>query len=444
MATEPKRRASHGRGVRFRNGDRNDSDRSRQKRLDVPRILITTQVYPPETHPTALMVRELAEYLAAREWDVTVCAGLPHHPRGRLPEGWRRRPWRRSMESGVELIRVGHLVHPSRTIPVRAAVYVSQAASTALAAFASRKADVVLVYGPPLVGPCLGAPVAARHRAKLATVIYDIYPDVAVETGKVRNPLVIGAARIAERFHYRASDRIVVLSEGFERQLVAKGVSGEKIAVVPVWLDPDEIRPMSRDNAWRTEQEIPLDRFVVLYAGTIGVVSGATIVADAASLLRDRPDILFLFVGEGEEKPKVEASARELGLSNMRFLPFQPRDRLREVQAAADAGLVTLAPGRGRTSVPSKVLGYMAAGRPVIAAADADSDTAAEIEAADCGIVSPPGSASVLAEVVRRAADAPAWRESAGARARARFEATYARDMVLERYRRMLEELSWR
>ena len=345
----------------------------------MPRILITTQVFPPEIHPTAVMVHELAAYLAANRWSVDVVCGYPHHPQGVLPDGWTKDLWRIEELDGVRVLRTMHFTHPSRAVVIRAAVYLSQAFSTVLGALLSPKVDVVLVIGPPLVGGSLGFLIALRHRAGLVNVIYDLYPDVAIETGKVKNPLVISAAKLVEKLQYRAASRTIVLSDGFKKMLRQRGVPEEKIAVVPVWLDPYEIRPLPRDNARRREQGISLDKFVVLYAGTIGVVSGAVVVADAAALLQKRDDILFLFVGQGEEKPRVESRARELGLTNMKFLPFQPRSSLAEVQATADVGLVTLAPGCGRTSVPSKVLGYMAAWRPVIASADPDSDTAIEV-----------------------------------------------------------------
>jgi colanic acid biosynthesis glycosyl transferase WcaI len=409
----------------------------------LPRIIIATQVFPPEIHPSAIMVRELAEHLAAKGWEVTVCAGLPHHPQGKLYDGYRWRGWQKEHEGGVEIIRVGHFIHPSRAIPTRSLVFGTQALAEAAGALAQRRrADVVLVYGPPLLGAALGAIAAKRHRAKLVNVIYDIYPDVAIETGKVNNSLVIKAARWAEKLQYRVSDMTIVLSEGFKKTLIEKGVPSEKIAVIPVWLDPEEIRPMSRDNAWRHEQGIPLDKFVVLYAGTIGVVSGATVVAEAAALLSDRNDILFLFVGEGEEKPKVQARAKELGLTNMKFLPFQPRERLAEVQATADVGLVTLAPGRGRTSVPSKVLGYMAAGRPVIASVDEDSDTAREISDTEIGAVVPPGCAEPLAEAISMYKRSTGKRLGHGESARSRLKVHFARQSVLERYERVLARVA--
>jgi colanic acid biosynthesis glycosyl transferase WcaI len=387
------------------------------------------------------MVKEIAEHLADNGWQVAVCAGLPHHPRGRLYEGWGWRPWQRSLERNVEVVRTGHIVHESRAIPVRAAVYTTQAIGAALAAAARDSADIVLVYGPPLVGSLLGAAVAMRHRAKLVNVVYDIYPDIAVETGKVRSPLIVGAARLAEGLQYRASDLTIVLSEGFKRQLAGKGVPEDKIAVVPVWLDPDEIRPLDRDNEWRRAHGIPLEKSVVLYAGTIGVVSGAMVVAEAAALLRERDDILFLFVGEGEERPRVEARARELGLSNMMFLPFQPRERLAGMLSSADVCLVTLATGRGRTSVPSKVQGYMAAGRPIVASVDCDSDTAREIESSGAGVVVEPEDPQLLADAIAFASSDRDWRTRCGAASRRVLEEQYARGTVLELYRAALEGL---
>ncbi len=404
------------------------------------RILILPQVFPPEIHPTAVMTRELAVHLAAHRWDVDVVCGYPHHPRGVLPEGWSKSLWRTESFDGVKVFRPWHFTHPSRTVPIRLAVYFSQTLSALLGALVRPRADIVLVVGPPLIGGSLGFFAGLRHRAGLVNVIYDLYPDVAVETGKLRNPVGIALAKLAEQFQYRAARLTVVLSEGFKRALRRRGVPANKLAVIPVWLDPDEIRPLPHDNAWRREQGIAPDTFVVLYAGTIGVVSGATVVAEAAALLRERTDILFLFVGEGEAKVWVESKARTDGLRNLRCLPFQPRPRLAEVQAAADAGLVTLAPGRGRTSVPSKVLGYLAAGRPVIASVDPDSDTAAAVTQGLFGLVVPPADAGALAAAVEQLSRDRKAAESYGKAARRYFELEFARGPVLERYRQALEK----
>jgi colanic acid biosynthesis glycosyl transferase WcaI len=253
--------------------------------------------------------------------------------------------------------------------------------------------------------------------------------------GYLKNPALIRAARKLENLIYRRSDKIGVLSEGFQRTLIKeKGVALEKVAVIPVWLDVRDIVPMQRDNPWRREMEIESEKFVVLYAGTIGLVSGAEVVVEAARLLRSRRDILLLLVGEGQAKDRVEAMAREFGLNNIRFLPFQPRERLSESQATADVSLVTLAPGRGKTSVPSKVLGYMAAARPVVAAVDKDCDTAELIRTSGCGLVVSPDQGDELAEAILHFYGNPKERVTCGRAGHRHFLHHFERQAVLKRY----------
>lgn len=402
-------------------------------------IMIVTQVFPPEFHPTAVMVSELARALQDRGAEVTVVTGFPHHPHGRLYPGFALRPLLRENRDGLTVLRTMHLLSPKRDIGHRALVLLCQAMANALgAALVGPHPDILITYGPPLLGPMLQAAVSRLRQTRFVNVIFDIYPDIAVETGHLKNPLIIGMARAAEALQHQAADLTVVLSEGFRRVLLGKGVPADRLEVIPLWLDPEEIRPGPRCNAWRDEQGISPEKRVVLYAGTVGLVSGARVVAEAAALVRDRPELLFVFNGEGEARPEVERRARELDLHNILFLPFQPRERLPEVQATADIGLVTLSPGRGRTSVPSKVLGYMAAGRPVLASVDADSDTGLEVSRFGLGLVVPPADPRALADGVVRLLDEPGLAERCGVAARERLVQGYAREAVLERYYHLL------
>ncbi len=405
-------------------------------------ILITTRVFPPEVHPTAVMVKELAEAMAGAGWDITVAAGYPHHPRGRLYPGFARRGIQIEHHNGFQVVRGWHLINPSPGIFPRALVMASQCAAFFQGAWKSHRPDVVVSYGPPLIGPLTSAIIARSFQARLVTVIYDIYPDIAVSGGHIRNPSLKRLARKMEHAAYQMSDRIVVLSEGFRRTLInEKRVEPHKLAVVPVWLDREDIIPFYRDNPWRREMNIPPEKFVVLYAGTIGLVSGAEVVLEAARLLESCPDILFLFVGEGQIKKRLEVQAREMRLGNVRFLPFQPRDRLSEMQAIADVSLVTLAPGQGKTSVPSKVQGYMAAARPVIAAVDIDCDTAATVREAACGLVVPPSQGQKLAEAVLSFYRNPGRRESYGQAGRQHFLKHFERQLVIKKYLDLIDRL---
>jgi colanic acid biosynthesis glycosyl transferase WcaI len=386
------------------------------------------------------MVAELARQLVAQGHAATVAAGYPHHPGGRVLGGYRTRFLLREECDGVRVVRGWHVTSESTRIPVRASVMLSQALGTGLAARSVRDGcDLVVNFGPPLIGPLLSAAVARRRGARAVTVIYDIYPDVAIETGKLRNKAGIALARWMERRVYAASDRIVVLSEGFRRTLAAKGVDPAKVDVLPVWLQPDEVRPSTRVNEWRREHGISPDTFVALYAGTIGIVSGAEMLADVAERLRAERDLLFLMVGEGQAQAALKTEAERRGLQNMRFLPLQDRTRLNEVQATADVSMVTLAPGRGRTSVPSKVVGYLAAGRPVLAAVDPTSDTAECVQG--CGVVVPPGDAASFAAALLQLKRDPPRRQALGKSARDRFEEQYAGPKVISRFIRTLEIL---
>ena len=364
------------------------------------RVLIITQVFPPEIHPSARIVWELARSLSDAGHVVTVAAGYPHHPHGKVLGGYRKEWILRETVDGVRVVRGWHLTSTSRAISARGLVYVSQALGTAMAALAGERPEVVINFGPPLVGPAVSALLAGRFGACHVPVIYDLYPDVAIETGAIRSKTLIRAAKALERWIYRKSDRIVVLSEGFRRTLVeTKGVSEKDIRVIPAWLDLDEIRRSEDPLAWRREHGIPEDAFVVLYAGTMGIVSGAEVLLDVAREFSGDPGIFFLFVGEGRAKERIQEQGR--GLPHVRFFGFQPREHLSGMLSSADVGIMTLLPGRGRTSVPSKVLGYMAVEVPVLASCDLDSDSARMIKGAECGIVVPPGDAGGISGALR-------------------------------------------
>jgi len=200
-------------------------------------------------------------------------------------------------------------------------------------------------------------------------------------------------------------------------------------------VDTEKSKPLPRDNAWRREQGIAAETFVAMFAGTIGYASGAQVLADTAAALADRQDILLLVVGEGVVKAELERLAAERGLRNMRFLPFQPADRLAEMQSAADVGLVTLLPQSGMSSVPSKVLGYMAAGKPVVASVPEDTDTAGLIRRAECGGVTPAPDGGAMARAIESLADDRERTEGLGRRARQCAVESFSRAKVVAMYR---------
>lgn len=383
------------------------------------------------------MVRELAAELAARGWEVTVVTGFPNHPSGRVFGGYRKRWRQEERENGVRILRVWLATSPCRSFFTRVLGFLTFTFTSAWAVLWHTKADVIFGVTQPL-SMGLVLPVLARLKgAAVVLNVQDLHPDVPIELGLVRNPILIRALRVLERFGYRAADRLAVISEGFRSHCTRHGAQDERISVIHNWIDLDEVQPGPRENAFRVEAGCRPNDFVVLHAGTLGLVSGAEVLVDAAQRLRDHPDIRFVIVGDGPLLKPMQELAVASGLDSMVFLPFQERSRLSEVQAIADVSVVTLGAGKGRTSVPSKVLGYMAAARPVVAAVDEECETARAIAAARCGLITSPGDGAALAAAILRLRDNDAERAAMGENGRAYAEERLSRTHVLSQYERV-------
>jgi colanic acid biosynthesis glycosyl transferase WcaI len=406
------------------------------------KAVFLSQWYPPEQAPIGYMVRELAQALAARGHDVTVITGFPNHPGGEVFGGYKKR-WRlEELGDGFKVRRVWLFTkrHPGRL--ARIFGFLSFTVTSAWALLMHRQTDLIFgVFQPLSVGVTL--PVLARLKgARLVLNVQDLHPDVPIELGLIRNPLLIAVLRGVEHFGYRAADGLAVICEAFKGHCVARGARASSVAVIPNWIDTEEIRPGERLNAFRAEMGISDDDVVVLYAGTIGMVSGAEIVLrTAAQLEKVQPWIRFVFVGEGPALPELKAGAAALALGNIYFAPFQPRERVADIQAMADISLVTLKRGKGRTSVPSKVLGYMAAARPVVASVDGDSETARLVSSAGCGVVVGPEDDKALADAILRLAVSVQDRYRMGVNGRGFLEANYRKATVTQRYAEFFERV---
>ncbi|NJN63403.1 MAG: glycosyltransferase family 4 protein [Acidobacteria bacterium] len=402
------------------------------------KILLICYIFPPEVAPAGVMVKELAEDLAARGHSVTVQTGWPNHPQGKLFADFRMRFCRTEKMGAFTLQRVAHVIAEKSSATRRASVYGSFALSSLINGLRLPRHDAVFCISTPVLGVWTAWALARIWRARFVNVIFDLWPEAILNAGLISESRMYRALRAADTLNCRWSDSISVLSEGMKREVIARDLPSDKIHVVPYWIDTERIRPQPRLNAWRDENGIAPTRFVALFAGTIGHASGAGVLCEAAKRLRERRDVLILFVGEGALKANLEATAKAERLENVRFLPFQPENRLNEVQATADVGLVTLLENAGKSSLPSKVLGYMAAGRPVVASASLDSDTAHLVNSVPCGVVCPPEDPDALAAAILALADDPERRADLGARARRHVESTFSRTTVVDRYEALI------
>lgn len=390
------------------------------------------------------MVQELAEDLARSGSRVTIMTGFPHHGKGALFPGWRR-SFREAVDqqAGFRLVRCGHSIQRGDRVASRLRYYLTFALSTLVNGLREERCDVVLSLSTPIFGSWSARLLAWFKGARFVYDIFDLHPEATRNAGLLNEKsLIYRLWRAQDSLLCRRSDAILTLSEGMKQEIGERGIPASKIQVVPFWVDPGRIAPRDRVNPWRKRQGLPDSTFIALFAGTIGHVSGAKILVETAQRLAARVDILLLVVGEGALLPEITSRALAAGLTNLRFLPFQAEEDLPDMQATADVGLVTLLPEAGRTSVPSKVLGYLAAGRPVIASVSEESETARMVQKGRCGEVVPPQDAEAFAAAIERAADNREGTVESGRSARQYFLRHYGRQACTAQYRELFQEIT--
>ncbi|OGO16174.1 MAG: glycosyltransferase WbuB, partial [Chloroflexi bacterium RBG_13_68_17] len=222
----------------------------------------------------------------------------------------------------------------------------------------------------------------------------------AVAVGVLSNRLLIALAEALERFLYRHADRLVVNSPGYVEHVLQRGA--RQVDLVPNGVDVSMFDPESTGSAFRKTHGLQA-KFIALYAGALGLSNDLGVVLEAAAKLQDDPRIALVLLGDGKERPALEARSRTLGLSNLHFVPAVPKDEMDQALAAADACIAILKPlDVYKTTYPNKVFDYMAAGRPVVLAIDGVIRRV--IEEAGAGVYVPPGDAAALAAAIRRLA----------------------------------------
>jgi len=400
------------------------------------RILFLTMYYKPDNAATGILMAELAEELAQHGHDVRVITSMPHYSTNSIWPEYRGKWFKRERQGAILIHRVWSYVpvHKDRLLP-RFFSYLSFTLLSALAGLLMPRPDVIVTPSPsPPLTNGISAYLLGRLRGiPFITNIQDIYPDVAIRMGVMKHKGVIAGYKKLERFVYAHSRAITVISEGFRGNLTAKGVPADKISVIPNFIDAAFVSPHPRRNDFSAEQGWD-DKFVVLFAGNVGMSQGLDTVLEAAGLLQGTPGLLFAIVGNGASKPSLMAQAEKMGLQNVQFLPYQSYDQVPKLYSSADVGLIPLRRGFSSDSVPSKLFTIMGVARPVIASVDAHSETAEVIEAAKCGVCLEPEDPQALAEAILSVYSSKARSEEMGRRGRQYVEGHYTRTSVARQY----------
>ena len=361
------------------------------------KLLVGSLYFEPDHSGIAVYANDLAAYLAEHDHQVTVVTGFPFYPqwkkrgedRGRLiaTDSWR----------GIRILRNYVFVPRAVSTLTRILHELSFALFACVGFLRAGRQDVIIVLSPPLL--LAAAAIAFKYlwNARLVSHIQDLQPDAALSLNMIRSGLIGRALLALEAFVYRHSDHVVTISDGMHRRILDKGVPADRLTMFPNWIDVDAHNSARERGAFRRRHPRLADKFLVAYAGNVGVKQGLDVLVRAADEARASKDVHFLIIGDGADMPRIREMAAARELTNLTLLPFMDTAEYFDMLADVDVSFIAQRPGVGEVFFPSKLLGIMAAGRASIVAADAGSELAHVVAGGDAGLVVGPDDAAGVA-----------------------------------------------
>ena len=365
------------------------------------RILLLTQFYPPEVGAAQNRLSDLTKRLIALGHQVEVLTAMPNYPHGKVFPDYRRRRVIEEVIDQARVIRTWIFVRGQRGFLLRLLSYFSFVlTSLFLGAPKTSKADVVILESPPLFLGISALILRFFKQTRLVVNVSDLWPESAVAMGMVKNKLAISLSQGFEEFLYRQADLVTGQTQGIVDSIRSR-CPGKRVVLLTNGVDQelfsvaqDAVRFAHAKEKWGFK-----GCFVIGYTGLHGHAQDLEMVVEAASLLRDHRDFVFAFFGEGPEKENLQNLVRRLALTNVRFLPFQPRSEIVNVLSAIDVAVVSLKKlPLFLGALPSKMFEAMAAKVPLVLAVKGEAQTL--MEAAGAGICVEPESASALADAI--------------------------------------------
>jgi colanic acid biosynthesis glycosyl transferase WcaI len=405
------------------------------------RILVYGINYAPELTGIGKYTGEMCEWLANRGHEVKVICAPPYYPAWKVADGYSPARYTREHLNGVAVLRCPLWV-PARQSGVRRILHLlSFAISTfpvVVATALTWRPHVVFVLEPPFfcAPPALLAARLTGARAWLH--IQDLEIDAAFALCLIRSRLLKRVLGSMERIIMGMFDQVSTISCSMLDNIRRKGVGSNFSRLFPNWVDSGAIFPLQGGTRLREEWGIARDSIVVLYSGNMGEKQGLEIVVECARILASEKRILFVLSGDGAARQRLESSAA--GLDNVRFTPLQPANRLNDLLNLADIHILPQRPDGASLVMPSKLLGMLASGRPVVATAAPDSELARVVD--KCGMVVPPGEAMAMARALGTLAHDFDQRSKLGAAARALCVEQWDCGRVFADFEKQLMDLS--
>lgn len=372
------------------------------------RVLQFPAYFYPESMSSSHLDENLLQACVNAGIDVTIYCPTP--TRGITPKTRKEYKNKRheSMYGGHVSVHRYTLFEEGRNPILRAFRYVLSCVlqfNRAIFAKEARLCDVMFITStPPIKGAMAGLAKKFNHKPIIYN-LQDIFPDSLAGSGLAKKGGVFWRiGRVIENFTYRNADIIIVVSEDFKKNIMAKGVPKEKIEVIYNWVDDRVVHPVSKvDNTLFDELGLSRDKFTIVYAGNLGNAQNISIIIDAARILRQ---IQFVIFGTGGMENVIRERIAKENVKNIFLNPLQPYERVSDVYSLGDACIVSCKKGLGGSAMPSKTWTIMSCGRPVVASFD-DGELKEILEENNCGTFSQADDVAEFVEAIKGLASDP-------------------------------------
>ena len=368
------------------------------------RILFLTENFPPETNAAATRVYERALYWIREGHSVTVITTAPNFPQGKLFAGYANR-WRHLEDiDGIRVVRVKTYIAANKGVFARTLDFISFMITAFIAGLFEKRPDVICATSPQFFAAVGGWLLSVIRRRPFVFELGDLWPASIVAVGAMRRSLPLRLIEKLELFLYRRSAAVAALTHSFKRNLINRGIDAAKIRVVRNGVDASRYGARQRHAGLAADHGLA-KKFVLGYVGTHGMAHALHRVIEAIDLLKDDDDIRFLFAGAGAARDELVEQAEQLGLSNVVFLPMQPKDRMPDIWSLCDVALIHLKNDPAFAEViPSKIFEAMGMGLPLLISAPKGEATEI-ISSENVGMIIPPEDPQALASAVQALRD---------------------------------------
>lgn len=402
------------------------------------RILFLTDNFPPETNAPATRTYEHARSWAAAGHQVTVLGNVPNFPTGKVFQGYKNRLWQRETMDGIRVVRVWTYVTANEGFLKRSLDYFSFAVTGVIGGLFLPRPDVIVATSPQIFTALAGCILAWIKRRPFVFELRDLWPDSIVAVGAMRDGPLLRALRRLEYWLYHRAAKIVSVTNAFKRILVDNGVPQEKIAVIRNGVDLQAFVPGPKPSD--LERRLGLEgKFVAAYVGTLGMAHGLDSLLSAAEQLRDRSNLVFLLVGTGAERAKLEADKERRRLDNVVFVGSVDKEEVKQYWRLCDVALVLLRDvSLFLHVIPSKMFEAMGTGRPIILGVRGESQEL--LAESGAGIAIAPENPPALAEALVRMMDNPTLCRNMGDAGRRFVEVAFDRRGLATEMLNVLEE----